>query len=255
MTIHTAAAPLDAAPQKAANNRLIDAPLAKALLSILLVIGGRIAIGNGLQALGPIEVAGYEMIPSIWATGITAALVLAWVKLTRGNVASLGLTRPKSYWRSTVFGIMGAVGMLLVLLTLLTFLVSLGMVPPIKEGATALMVSGPSLAITLTLSLVAVWINAAIGEELLFRGYMMNNVHNALGTGWKAGLMAALIVSFVFGAVHVPSQGLYGLVATGLAGMMLGGIFLMGKRTLFPVIIVHGVVDTIAIVGEGLGAF
>lgn len=254
MTTYTPSAPLDGPTPQAADKRFIDAPLPRALLSILLVISGHFAIGYSLKfGIGEIVIGGYTVIISVWASTLLAALVLLWVKASRGDFSSLGLTRPRSYWKGALTGTLGGIGVLVALTLPIQALVSAGLMPPLKEGATGMLVSGPDLVTSLSLSLTVMWINAAFCEELLFRGFLMNTVHNALGNSWKTGLAAAVIVSLFFGIVHVPSQGLYGLVATGLAGISLGILFLFGKRNLFPVVIAHGVVNTISIVAMATG--
>jgi uncharacterized protein len=87
------------------------------------------------------------------------------------------------------------------------------------------------------------WSLAALLEELSFRGWLMvrfAEVGHFNKSGWIAGLLAT---SVLFGAVHV-YQGLSGMIATGLTGLVFGGTYLAAGRNLWTPIVAHGVLNT-----------
>jgi CAAX protease family protein len=87
------------------------------------------------------------------------------------------------------------------------------------------------------------WSLAALLEELSFRGWLMARfaeLGRFSNSWWIAGLMAT---SALFGAVHV-YQGLSGMIATGLTGLVFGVTYLATGQNLWTPIIAHGVLDT-----------
>lgn len=225
----------------------LDTPrLAKALLSVLVIIGAYFAIGWANHVLiGDVTLVGYQIELSVLISLMLGAGVTIWVGKTRGSLASLGFTRPQSYWRSTL----AAIGMVVVtyasIVAFMTGLDAVGILPAPPEDTNGFIVNGPSVAISLAFSFLLMWPCAAFGEELLFRGFLQNNVERALGgESWRNGLAAAFVVSLAFGAMHIPSQGYYGLVITGIVGFVLGVFYLAGKRSLFPVVLAHGLINS-----------
>jgi CAAX protease family protein len=91
------------------------------------------------------------------------------------------------------------------------------------------------------------WSLGALLEELSFRGWLMTRFAE-LGRfrrGWWIGSLLA--TSVLFGAVHA-YQGLSGIIATGLTGLVFGGVYLTTGRNLWACIVAHGVLDTTAFV-------
>lgn len=84
---------------------------------------------------------------------------------------------------------------------------------------------------------------AGLGEELFFRGYMINRLRDALGSGVVMTAVTVLLPALYFGYGHVYYQGMRGLITTGLIGLSLGLLFLVYKRNLWPLIIAHAAVD------------
>ncbi|MEM9054255.1 MAG: type II CAAX endopeptidase family protein [Pseudomonadota bacterium] len=215
-------------------------------MSILVVIGAWFAMGTAYGALiGDVFIGGYEVKFSVLISLILTAAVVYWVKKTRGSLASLGFKRPQSWWRSGLVAIGMVIAIYASITAIMTGLSAIGMMPAAPQDPSGMLVQGPSLAISLTFSLALMWACAAFGEELLFRGYLQSNLERALGgENWRNGLVAALVVSLSFGAMHVPSQGMYGLIVTGVVGFLLGLFYLAGKRSLFRVVMAHGLINT-----------
>lgn len=74
---------------------------------------------------------------------------------------------------------------------------------------------------------------ASAGEEIVYRGFLMGQLWLLTGNGW----IAAVLSSVVFGLVH-GYQGIWGIVRTGLIGMVFAvGVILTGS--LVPSMIAH----------------
>jgi hypothetical protein len=109
--------------------------------------------------------------------------------------------------------------------------------------------------IRMTLLFIALsWTLAAFGEEMVWRGYLMNRVADVSGRTARAWVVSLVIVSSVFGLAH-GYQGLTGWVEEGLAGLALGLMYLRTGRNLCVPIIAHGVCDTIDMVLIFFGKF
>jgi CAAX protease family protein len=98
------------------------------------------------------------------------------------------------------------------------------------------------------------WSLAALLEELSFRGWLMARfaeLGHFTNTWWIVGLMAT---SALFGAVHI-YQGLSGMIATGVTGLVFGVTYLSTGRNLWTPIIAHGVLDTTGFTMMYLGVY
>ena len=107
--------------------------------------------------------------------------------------------------------------------------------------------------IKMTMLFIALsWTLAAFGEELFWRGYLMNRVADLLDRRRVAWIVSLVIVNIVFGLAH-GYQGPTGWIEEGLAGIFLGLMYLRTGRNLSVPIIAHGVSDTIDMVLLFLG--
>jgi membrane protease YdiL (CAAX protease family) len=94
------------------------------------------------------------------------------------------------------------------------------------------------------LYILLVWIVAAFGEEMIYRGYLMNRVADLLNRTRKAWVVSLIVVHIVFGLSH-SYQGLTGVIDEGLMGVLLAAIYLRTGRNLAVPIVAHGVQDSI----------
>ena len=93
--------------------------------------------------------------------------------------------------------------------------------------------------------LAIVWTAAAFGEEMFFRGYLISRLQLALGGGKLGAVAAVLLSALIFGYGHFYYQGLRGVIVTGGIGLAFGAMFLLFRRNLWPLILLHGVIDTL----------
>jgi uncharacterized protein len=99
----------------------------------------------------------------------------------------------------------------------------------------------------LMLSLALTWTLFAFGEELVFRGYLMDRIAGLLGRSRRGWSVALLTASLFFGLSHF-RQGITGVTENFLDGVILGALYLRLGRNLAVPIVAHGVTDTIDLV-------
>ena len=97
------------------------------------------------------------------------------------------------------------------------------------------------------------WGSAALGEEMLFRGFVLTSLERlAGGRGWAATGFAVIAQAVVFGVLHL-YQGVGGAVSAGVTGLVLGLVFVFSGRNLWAGIAIHGILDTSAMTAFYLG--
>jgi hypothetical protein len=107
----------------------------------------------------------------------------------------------------------------------------------------------------LTLIFIALaWILAAFGEEMVYRGYLMNRVADLLNRTRRAWIVSLIAVHLAFGLAHA-YQGWTGIIDEGLMGLLLGLIYLRTGRNLAVPIVAHGIQDSIDFVLIFLGKY
>lgn len=95
------------------------------------------------------------------------------------------------------------------------------------------------------------WLSAALGEELAFRAFLMHHPITCWPLSWRtrdggSGRGA------LFGAMHL-TQGISGVLLTGLVGALFGYVYLGSRRNLRAMILAHGLIDTWGIATLYLG--
>jgi membrane protease YdiL (CAAX protease family) len=90
------------------------------------------------------------------------------------------------------------------------------------------------------------WVFAAFGEELLFRGYYMKALAELLGNNNKAWFLSATITSLYFGVSHA-YQGPIGVMSVFIWSLVISLIFNKNRNNLLLLVLIHGFYDTIGI--------
>jgi CAAX amino terminal protease family. len=99
-----------------------------------------------------------------------------------------------------------------------------------------------------------VWTHSAFFEEMLFRAFLIGRGSDILGGGRWAGAVMLMTMSVFFGYRHFYYQGLHGALVTGAIGFSIGVMYLwFGRRNLLPLIIAHGLVNSISQTQRFLG--
>ncbi|HEX8458122.1 MAG TPA: CPBP family intramembrane glutamic endopeptidase [Pyrinomonadaceae bacterium] len=181
-------------------------------------------------------------------------LLFGWLMLWLRGVGwrDLGLRRPASWSRVLLVGVgVGVAYQFLSLYLIEPFIARLtGRLPDVSQFAPLV-----GNKFFLLLSVIVSWTLAAFGEEMVFRGYLMNRVADALGSGTRAAWGVSLIsVSLLFGLAHL-YQGASGIIVATLSGLLFGALYLASGRNLWAAIIAHGVNDTIGFTLIYLGKY
>jgi len=181
---------------------------------------------------------------------ISAALiylfVIGWLSLwlRKSGWRQLGLSRPTSWLRTIAIGtLVGLIYQTISIWLIAPLLQRLTNEPLDLSQVTTVHNNISLLIFWLTIS----WTIAAFGEEMVFRGYLINRVADLLRhgrAGWVIGLIGS---SALFGFGHA-YQGITGVLDTFLFGCVMAGLYLMGRRNLWLLVIAHGVYDTAAFV-------
>lgn len=180
----------------------------------------------------------------------TVLAISVLLRLRGQSWAELGLKRPKTIG-SVLLGLILtilAVAAVALLVTLLMPTMEQYLGPQTQSGSVSKLDTLPEY---LTILLIA-WTTAAVGEEIVFRGFVLTKVSEILGSTTAAWGLAAIIQAVFFGLAHY-SQSAFGIVQTGLIGLIFGILYLVGRRNLLPLILAHGVVNTISITQTYLG--
>lgn len=104
------------------------------------------------------------------------------------------------------------------------------------------------------IALAGTWTLAAFGEEMVYRGYLMNRVVDLLRPNRTAWSISLIVVSCAFGASHI-DQGITGQLENMVDGVFLGAIYLACRRSLSVSIVAHGVADSLDVLLLFLGLY
>ena len=88
---------------------------------------------------------------------------------------------------------------------------------------------------------------------MFFRGYLITRLRQAFSGTVLAPALAVLFAAIFFGYGHMYYQGWRGFVLTGMIAIAFGTMFLLFKRNLWPLIILHGSIDTLTFTVQYLG--
>ena len=162
----------------------------------------------------------------------------------------LGLHRPIP-WRRTLLWTIGlfAAQMILPALLVRPLAHSLGFGPARLDAFADLK---GNLGVYLLLLIPVGWGAAAIGEELIYRGFIFGRLAQALGGSQLAQACALLLQASLFALGHA-YLGPRGMLNAGLLGLLAGGAYIANGRMLWPLIFAHAAVDTLGLTALYLG--
>lgn len=96
----------------------------------------------------------------------------------------------------------------------------------------------------LLLALVGSYIVSSFGEEVIYRGFLINRISELGSNSKRARWGAILFSSIIFGLIHF-EWGVMGMVQTGFMGLALSISYIIVKRNLWITILAHAYMDTI----------
>ena len=209
---------------------------AAAAFEIALVLA--ITVGHRVLGVIPVD----ETLP---------IFILGWLSLWLRRIGwrGVGLTKPANWARVVTFGVSTGV-----FLQVLSEFVTEPAIRYLTHQAADMsefmpLVGNLKLA---ALYFVLVWSWAAFGEELTYRGYVLNRAADLGGRTPQAWAGALVLVIGLFGFGH-SYQGAAGMIDTGIHGMVFGILYLASGQNLWACIIAHGVCDTVGIVAIYFG--
>jgi membrane protease YdiL (CAAX protease family) len=213
-------------------SRTVQTPASRPLSAIEFAIGAAIVIGHNVLRILPNE------------TPILFVLALVSTRLREGGWAALGFRRPKS-WTTVILLALGAAVLRLLLGSFVIEPVTAHFWPPIIGPKGFDQIAGNPRAALAALGLV--WTFAAFGEEIGYRGYLMKRAADVFGGGRTAWLAGLVLSAVLFGYGHF-YKGPAGVLDSGVAGLILGGVYLLSGPCLWTGILARGLIDTIGVV-------
>jgi len=205
-------------------------PRARALSALELAVAAAAVIGHNVFHVLPNEVP------------VLVVLGLVSVRLREKSWGALGFRRPDSWRRVALL----AVGFVIVRWTIgygVEALTARFWPPIVGPHGIDRIVGNPMAALA---ALAIVWTVAAFGEEIAYRGYIMKRAADAAGGGRIAWIFALVVSAALFGYGHF-YKGPAGVLDSGIAGLLLAGVYLLSGRCLWTTILAHGLSDTAAV--------
>lgn len=167
-------------------------------------------------------------------------LIFGWLKWRNEDLRPLGLVRPDGLVRTAVIWLATVSACLaysVILDPLLEPLLGADKAVPLFSE-----VKGNTGLYLMTLPMI--WLFAAVGEELLYRGFLFNRAR-ALFAGMPLGWTCALILQAgLFGLAHL-YQGMSGVVGAVAYGLLFGLSVRAARGSLVPGMLAHGTIDTL----------
>ncbi|MEM8697381.1 MAG: type II CAAX endopeptidase family protein [Pseudomonadota bacterium] len=210
----------------------------EALADVAIFLGSSAAIFGAETALGLPPT--YQGLPTI----IGAFLIVAAIQRYRGrSFAMLGLARPARLrtlplWVIAIYAVTMAIGLGVQQIVL----AYVDAPPDLSRFAT--LYRNPQMLIV---ALLTIWITAAFFEEIVYRGFLLGRLLD-IGAGRRGGAAAAILGhALLFGVLHA-YQGALGIALTGLVAIIFGLFFVLLRRNLWALILVHGLIDTMGVV-------
>jgi len=207
-------------------------PAQRWLSFLEFLIGTAIVIGHNVYRIIPNEV------PILFVLGLVS------FRLREKSWTSMGLGWPKSWRRTVTIGVAAATLRILLSATVLDPITA-RFWPAAKAPDGMSEITGHVWVALRWLALV--WTFAAFGEEIGYRGYLINRAAGATGRTKLAGWLGVAGVAVLFGYGHY-YKGPAGIIDSGMAGVILGAAYLLSGRDLWACILAHGFIDTAGIV-------
>jgi membrane protease YdiL (CAAX protease family) len=174
---------------------------------------------------------------------IILLLFIAWGSLRVRHMAwrDVGMRRPEKWLPVVMVASVAAVGYQAIdVFVIIPILQRLTGRPIDLLQLSELRGNVPGLMVWLALT----WTLGAFLEEMFFRGYLLNRINDVGGPQATGTSLAVVASALLFGAVHA-CQGITGIADNVLTGVLLGVLYLVGRRNLWWPILTHGAIDTV----------
>ena len=221
----------------AANRSRLGAIFDILMVMALVPVAAWLGSVTGFILLGPLT------------TLLMVALATLLLRRNGRDWRAMGLGK-LPHWKKLLLWVIGAyVAVMVVVAVVLTpTLEAAGLGAPDISVFLAIEGNFPLLIMWLVIS----WVVGGFAEEMLARGFLLNRFADLFGGGKSAFYLAVIAQAIIFGLAH-GYQGLAGIILTGGVGAILGLVYVLTGRSLWPVIITHGLIDSISFVSLYLG--
>ena len=206
-------------------------------------------ISAGEAITGSLIIFGYNVwhvlpnsVPLLFAMGLIS------FRLREGSWTAMGLGLPKSWTRTALMAVAAAV----VQQALGQFVVDPLTHPFLHYSARTnpLEIAHGSFMVVRWFGII--WTYAAFGEEIGYRGYLLNRVADLGGRSRTALVIGLLWSSVMFGFAHW-YQGPAGVVSGAASGIVFGAAYLLAGGNLWVAVLAHGFSDSLALLFTCLG--
>ncbi len=195
----------------------------------LIPLGLTLGALTGWPAMSPIV---GMLLPLLAATWFLQRDALSWRDL--GFAQAMPFTRFAMYTLVTLAAVY-----LLVAGLLSQLLQALGLPEQNISGLRALL-EGNTVNYLLFLIPIS-WGSAAFGEELLIRGFLLDRLERLS----QSPTIAVFAQAAIFALAHF-YQGVTGVLIIFAVALIFGSVFIRCGRNLWPVIVAHGIIDSVA---------
>lgn len=191
--------------------------------------------------------AGFNPLPvamdGVFSLMVSLVFVLKLNQFRGFSLKDLGLFRLRKWWMIPAFGL---------LVLVVQIIARLFITPPLAEALGA-----PTLDLSIydylyqnfawtAMTMIGAMFTGGFIEEVLYRGFMIHRLTAVFGGGRWALYAAALLNALPFGLIHY-DWGPGGMVLTMVMGAVMGIMYLVTKRNLWPLIFAHAIMDGILV--------
>ncbi len=206
------------------------------LAMIVILLGLPLAEGDMLRFQGVLWIANVLMLLYIWMG----------LRLRGQGWGDLGLrwkeATGRPWWKTCILVIAVALGAATVFMVGAIIMGAITGVPEQADMSGYTFLKGNVGLFLLTMA--GVYIVSSLGEEIVYRAFLMRRIAEISGETQGAWHLALVIAALVFGLAHY-SWGVTGIVQTTLMGAFLGWTYLRFGRNLWINVLAHAVLDTI----------
>lgn len=186
------------------------------------------------------EVLGSVMYGSQIAEILSLILITYLLKARSSSWRELGLRLPNHWPKAILYFVLCVVTIGLVF----NFIIQ----PLFPHGANEIN-SGDAISFNkMMFQLIFIGIGtAAIGEEMLLRGFLLNRLNDYFGRNSVGTIAAVFIQALVFAVLH---SGVQGMISAGVIGLIIGTFYVLANRNLLVVMAAHAVPDVLSIISS-----
>lgn len=168
-------------------------------------------------------------------------VVVGLMKWRGQGWGALGLKKPRRWWFIPVWGLVILVVNVVAQLTIVPLIAMAVKAPPPDFSRYDILYQNLPL---LLMAIPGTMITGGFIEEFIYRGLMIDRLGRLLGGDRRALVLAALLNGVPFGLIHF-QWGVGGMLLTAVMGAVLGLMYLLTKRNLWPLIAAHATLDAI----------